>query len=82
MTQSNYSNLFAVATLPSERWTRKILEWNIRGQQTRTTWLHLGNTLEKYCTWKGFDNWIVEAAAYGHWMRLKQDFMFFMLYNG
>ena len=71
-----------VATLPSERWTRRILHWNIRGRRTRGrpayTW---ETTLERYCIWKGFDNWIVEAFEYGHWMRFKEDFVFFTFYT-
>ena len=54
-----------VATLPSERWTRRILHWNVRGRRTRGRPAYTWETaLERYCIWKGFDNWIVEAAAY------------------
>jgi len=71
-----------VATLLSERWTRRILEWNIRGPRKpgrpAYTW---GTALQKYCIWTGGGNWIVEAAAYDHWMRSKQDFVFFTLYT-
>ena len=28
---------------------------------------------------KGFDNWIVEAAVYDHWMLMRRDFVFFSL---
>ena len=56
-----------VAILPSERWTRKILEWNIRGprKQGRPAY-----------TWEGGCTWIVEAVAYDPWMRSRQDFVF------
>ena len=71
-----------VATLPSERWTRRILHWNIRGRRTRGRPAYTWETaLERYCIWKGFDNWIVEAFEYGHWMRFKEDFVFFTLYT-
>ena len=66
-----------VATLPSERWTRRILHWNISGRRTRGRPAYTWETaLERYCIWKGFDNWIVEAFEYGHWMRFKEDFVF------
>ena len=64
-----------VATLPSQRCIRRILKWNIRGARRRGrpayTW---GTALQRYSIWKGGGNWIVEAAAYGHWMRWLQDF--------
>ena len=37
--------------------------------------------LFKYSIWKGFDNWIVEAAGRERWMLLKRDFVFFTLHN-
>ena len=56
-----------VATLPAERWTRRILEWNITGRRKRGRPAYTWETaLERHCSWKNFDNWIVEAAAYGH----------------
>ena len=71
-----------VATLPSERWTRRILAWNIRGPRKRGrpayTW---ERALDKYSIWKGFDNWMTKAAAYDDWMLLKRDFVSFILYN-
>ncbi|MCV6576771.1 MAG: hypothetical protein OIF58_13650, partial [Cohaesibacter sp.] len=71
-----------VATLPSERWTRRILAWNIREPRKRGrpayTW---ERALDKYSIWKGFDNWMTKAAAYDDWMLLKRDFVSFILYN-
>ena len=76
-----------VATLPSERWTRRILEWNIKGPRKRGkrkrgrpayTW---ETALQRYSIWKGRGNWIVEAAAYDHSMRSLQDFVFLTLYT-
>ena len=52
-----------------------------RTTETRATGLHLGNHTAKILTWKGFDNWIVEAAGREHWMLLKRDFVFFTLHN-
>ena len=50
------------ATLPSERWTRRILEWNIKGPRKRGRPTYTWETaLQKYCMWKGGDHWIVEA---------------------
>ena len=49
--------------------------------------LHLGcsaardTALQRYCISTGGGNWIVEAAAYDHWMRSKQDFVFFTWYT-
>ena len=37
--------------------------------------------LQKYSIWKGFDNWIVEAAGREHGMLMKRDFVFFTLHN-
>ena len=37
--------------------------------------------LQKYSIWKGFNNWIVEAAGREHWMLMKRDFVFFTLHN-
>ena len=59
-----------VATLPSERWTLRILEWNIRGPRNE----------EVLLTRKGGGKWIVEAA-YDHWMRSLPDSVFFTLYS-
>ena len=71
-----------VATLPSERWTRRILEWNIRGPRKRGPPAYTSEkALQRYCIWKGGSNWIVEAAAYDHWMRSVQDFVVFTLYT-
>ena len=56
-----------VATVPSERWTRRILEWNFSGRLKCGRPAYAWETsLAKYCFWKGLDNWIVEAALYGH----------------
>ena len=30
----------------------------------KTACVHLGTGLQRYCIWKGGDNWIVEAGAY------------------
>ena len=53
-----------VATLPSERWTHRILEWNIRGPRKRGrpayTWQ---TTLQRYCIWTG--------GAIGLWRLLR-----------
>ena len=38
--------------------------------------------VSKYCVRKGGGNWIVDAAAYDHWMRLKEDFIFFTMDHG
>ncbi len=35
----------------------------------------------QYSIWKGFDNWIVEAAGREHWMLMKGDFVFLTLHN-
>ena len=51
-----------------------------RTTNTRTTCLHLGNSVGKILYLESFDNWIVEAFEYGHWMRFKEDFVFFTLY--
>ena len=65
-----------VATLPSERWTRRILEWNIRGPRKRGRPAYTWETvLQRYSIWKGGGNWIVEAAAYDHWMRSLREFV-------
>ena len=69
-----------VATLLSERWTRTTMAWNIRGGRQRTRPAYTWETaLETYCLRKGFDNWIVEFAAYAHWMRVKKSFVVFTL---
>ena len=53
-----------VATFPPERWTRRIREWNGRRPRKRGEPAYTWETvLQKYSTWKGFDNWIVQAAA-------------------
>ena len=71
-----------VATLPPERWARRILEWNMRGPRKRGRPAYTWETaLQKYSIWKGFDNWIVEAAGREHWMLMKRDFVFFTLHN-
>ena len=74
-----------VATLPSERWTRRILEWNIRGPRKRGRPAYTWETaLQRYSMREGgvnLHNWIVEAAAYDHWMRSLQDFVFFTSYT-
>ena len=71
-----------VAPLPSQRWTHKIPEWNIRGPRKRGRPAYTWETaLQTYCIWKGGDSCIVKAAAYDHWMRSEQDFEFFTLYN-
>ena len=70
-----------VGTLPPERWTRGMLEWNIKrpGKRGRPayTW---ETALQKYSIRKG--NWIVEAVACKHWMLMKREFLFFTLHNG
>ena len=64
-----------VAILPPERWNCRILEWNMRGPRKRGRPAYTWETaLQKYSIWKGFDNWIVEAAGREHWMLLKRDF--------
>ena len=71
-----------VATLPSERRTSRILEWNISGPRKRGRPAYTWETaLQRYSISKGGGNWIVEAAAYDHWMRSLQDFLFFTLYT-
>ena len=71
-----------VAVLPPERWTRRILEWNMRGPRKRGRPAYTWETaLQKYSIWKGFNNWIVEAAGREHWMLMKRDFVFFTLHN-
>ena len=55
-----------VATLPWERWTRRILEWNIRSPWERGRPPHtLETALQKR---------IAEVAAYDHWMRTLFNF--------
>jgi len=49
----------------SERRTRRILEWNTLGKQ-RWQDIASGTALA----------WIVNAVAYGHWMRLKMKLYF------
>ena len=72
-----------VATLPSERCTRRSLEWDIRGPRKRGRPAYTSETaLQRYCMWKGGGNWIVEAAAYDHWTRSKQDFVLVTLCTG
>ena len=72
-----------IATLPSERWARTILEWNITGPHKSGRPTYTWETvLPKYCAWRGFDNWIVETAAYDHWRQLKMDLILLMLHNG
>ena len=66
-----------VATLPSERWTRRILEWNIRSPWERGRPPHTLETAlqkKKNCLRKGVDGWIAEVAAYDHWMRTLFNF--------
>ena len=71
-----------VEVLPPERWPRRILEWNMRGPRKRGRPAYTWETaLQKYSIWKGFDNWIVEAAEREHWMLMKRDFVFFTLHN-
>ena len=63
-------------------WTRRILEWNMRGPRKRGRPAYTWETaLQKYSIWKGFNNWIVEAAGREHWMLMKRDFVFFTLHN-
>ena len=80
-----------------EMWMRqpKLLMWRLPkniinmsswttciGRRTRGRPAYTWETaLERYCIWKDFDNWIVEAFEYGHWMRCKEDFVFFTLYT-
>lgn len=40
-----------------------------------TFWKQLWKYGKKYSVQKGFDNWIVDAAAYDHWMLMKRDFL-------
>ena len=66
---------FYVATLTSERWTRRILERNIGGPQQHGRPGYSLETALKIYIWtnsvqKGFDNRIVDAAAYDHWLRM------------
>ena len=71
-----------VAILPPERWTRRILAWNMKGPRKRGRPAYTWETaLQKYSIWKGFDNWIVEAAARESWMLMKRDFVVFTLHN-
>ena len=37
--------------------------------------------MKKYSVQKGFDNWIVDAAACDHWMLMKRDFLPFTYCN-
>ena len=62
-----------VATLPSEHWTRKILQ---RTTETRRPAYAWETALQRYCIWKGVANWIEEVAAHDHWVQSKQDFVF------
>ena len=72
--------LFAI--LPPERWTRRILAWNMRGPRKRGRPAYTWETaLQIYSIWKGFDSWIVEAAARERWMLMKRDFVVFTLHN-
>ena len=78
------SHAFAsyVAILPPERWTRKILAWNMRGPRKRGRPAYTWETaLQMYSIWKGFDNWNMEAAARERWMLMKRDFVVFTLHN-
>ena len=71
-----------VAILPPERWTRRILAWNMRGPRKRGRPAYTWETaLQMYSIWKGFDNWIMEAAARERWMLMKRDFVVFTLHN-
>ena len=40
-------------------------------QHHENTGNQLTHSEEKNCVWKGFGNWIVEAAANDHWMLTK-----------
>ena len=71
-----------VAILPPERWTRRILAWNMRGPRKRGRPAYTWETaLQMYSIWKGFDDWIMEAAARERWMLMKRDFVVFTLHN-
>ena len=70
------------ASLPSECWTRRILAWNMKGPRKGKRRAYTWETaLGTSCIWRNFNNWIVEAATYGHWVRLKQHCIFFMWYK-
>ena len=80
--QVSLTHSLTVAILPPERLSRRIPAWNMRGPRIRGRPAYTWETaLQKYSIWKGFDNWIVEAAARERWMLMKRDFVVFTLYN-
>ncbi len=66
-----------VATLPSEKWTRRMLVWNTGALRTRGRPANTWETAQKII----LDNWIVEGAAKDHWMLMKLDFVLFILHD-
>ncbi len=54
----------------------------MRGRRKRGRPAYTWETaVQKYSLWKGFDNWIVEAAAREHWILMNRGFVFFTLHN-
>ena len=47
-----------------------------RTTETRPACYTSETPLQRYCIWKGGSNWIVEGAAYDHWMRAKSCISF------